>query len=122
VLSCVNQRERERLASRATLIGYREGETVVIEGQGGAGFYVILAGCASVSVDGHLRRALGRGDSFGELSLLGRRPRSATVVAATDLHCAVFPLWEFRSFVAEHPCVASSLRRQMVPYLAPPSD
>ncbi len=117
----MRQRDLAGLARRATQIVYREGETVVIEGQGGAGFYVIRAGCASVAVDGYLRGALGQGDSFGELSLISGRPRSATVVAATDLRCAVFTPWEFRSFVAEHPCVASSLGRQAARYLGSPA-
>ena len=115
----MSQRDLARLARRATQIVYREGEPVVVQGQGGVGFYVILAGCASVSVDGYLRRALGPGDSFGELSLISGRPRSTTVVAATDLHCAVFTPWEFRSLVAEHPCVASSLAREVAQYLGP---
>src|SRR5215831_18294960 len=117
VLSCVSRRKLGRLARRVREISYREGETVLFEGASGVAFYVILAGYATVSIEGDIRRALGPGDSFGELSLLSRRPRSATVVAATDLRCAAFPPWEFRALVAEHPCVSSTLGRQAAHYL-----
>jgi CRP/FNR family transcriptional regulator, cyclic AMP receptor protein len=119
LLSCVGQQDLIRLARRAIQIVYREGEAVVVEGEGGAGFYVILDGSASVAVEGHLQRGLGPGDSFGELSIISGRARSATVVAATDLHCAVFTPWEFRALLEEHPCVAAALRRQIARYLEP---
>src|SRR5215471_21413803 len=89
VLGCLSRRELLRVARLATVIGYDEGEPIVVEGDRGIGFYVLLSGCATVSVDGELRRALLEGDCFGELCLLGRDQRSATVVAATDLECAV---------------------------------
>ena len=97
---------------------YHEGEVVVVQGEGGAGFFVILAGCASVSVDGRIRRALGVGDWFGDLSLVRDAPRSATVVAATDLRCAVLPVWNLRALVKEHASVATALGERMGRYLA----
>jgi CRP/FNR family transcriptional regulator len=40
------------------------------------------------------------------MALLDEGPRSATVVAATDLSCLALSAWEFRPFVEEHPEVA----------------
>ena len=118
LFACVGPRDLAHLAAEATRLVYREGETVVAQGQQGIGFYVILDGCAAVSVDGELRRALNAGDSFGELCLVGERRRSATVVAATDLDCAVLTAWDFRPFLEAHPCVADSLAEQIARYRA----
>jgi MFS family permease len=72
---------RERLA---VVAGRREvppGETVVTEGEPGDDFFVVEAGGLSVSVDGREVRRLEPGDSFGEVALLRRVPRTATVSA-----------------------------------------
>jgi CRP-like cAMP-binding protein len=119
VLGCLSRRELLRVARLATLIAYDEGEPIVVEGDHGIGFYVVLSGCATVSVDGELRRGLLEGDCFGELCLLGRDQRSASVVAATDLECAVLEGWSFRALLKEYPCVAQALAARAALYEAP---
>lgn len=116
VLACVEDRVLARLARRTKRIVHGEGDLVVAEGEPGVGFYVIVGGDAAVSVGGELVRALGPGDSFGELALASGRPRSASVVAATDLELVAIPAWDFRVFVAEYPCVARSLELQAISY------
>jgi CRP-like cAMP-binding protein len=116
VLGCLTSRELRGLARQATWLSYGEGEPVVVEGDRGIGFYVVLSGCASVSIDGELRRALREGDCFGELSLLGCGQRSATVVAATDLECAAFAVWIFTALLRERPCVAEALSARVALY------
>ena len=55
---------------------YPEGQRVIRQDVTGGGFYVILDGEAKVVVDGNERARLGRGDFFGEISILtGRRRR-----------------------------------------------
>jgi CRP-like cAMP-binding protein len=112
----VEDKALARLSRRARRVVHGEGELVVAEGEPGVGFYVIVDGDAAVSVDGELVRALGPGDSFGELSLVSGRPRSASVVAATDLELAAVPAWDFRAFVDAYPCVARSLALQSLSY------
>jgi CRP/FNR family transcriptional regulator len=56
-----------------------------------------------------VRTSLGAGDSFGEMALIDEGPRTATVVAATDLRCLALSPWDFRPFVEEHPKVAWSM-------------
>src|ERR687895_368193 len=62
-----------------------EGQKVVRQGFTGTGFFVILEGEASVVVDGEERAKLGRGDFFGEVSILLDEPPIADVVAATPV-------------------------------------
>jgi pyruvate,water dikinase len=78
---------------------YAKGETVIMEGSGGAAFFVIESGEAVVSSKGAERATLGPGDYFGELALIDGGPRSATVVAGTDLVCYGLTFWEFRPLV-----------------------
>jgi CRP-like cAMP-binding protein len=113
LFSRLEQRDRERLAQRMKPRSWSEGETVIEEGRGGAGFWVIDSGNATVSVRGEVVRQLGPGDHFGEIALLDDGPRSATVIAATDLRCNGIVAWEFGPFIQEHPEVAWALLRSL---------
>lgn len=97
---------------------YPAGEAVVEQGERGAAFFVVLEGRAAVLVDGLPRRELGAGESFGEVSLVREAPRSATVVAASDLRCAILPIWHLRALAAEHASVATALGERAGRFLA----
>lgn len=109
IFAGVGRKELKRLADRLSERTFAEGEVAVEEGRGGAGFWLIEAGDATVSIGGEAIRTLGPGDYFGEVALLDDGPRSATVTAATDLQCAGMGAWEFRPFVLEHPEVALTM-------------
>jgi CRP/FNR family transcriptional regulator len=98
-----------RLAKVMSERTFREGESIMTEGQSGIGFFVIEDGTATVSLKGETLRTVGPGDYIGEIALIDEGPRSATVVASTDLRCRGMAAWEFRSFVQEHPEVAWAL-------------
>jgi CRP/FNR family cyclic AMP-dependent transcriptional regulator len=113
LLEGIERRELERLARLFRERSFPEGATVTIEGEPGIGFFVIVDGSAEVSVGGEMKGALGPGDSFGEMALIDEGPRTATVVAATDLRCLGLSAWDFRPFVEEHPSVAWTLLRAL---------
>ena len=75
----------EHLARGLEPIQVPAGEAVFHQGDPADRFYVIETGTAEVVGDGRLITALGPGDGFGEIGLLRRVPRTATVRAATDL-------------------------------------
>ncbi len=75
----------EDLASRATQTSAPKGTAVVTLGEEGDTFYVIASGYVRVEIEGYPVGELGPGSSFGERALLRNNPRSATVVAATQL-------------------------------------
>ena len=73
-----------RLANQMKERRFSEGDSMTSEGSGGAGFFVITEGNATVSVGGEVKTALGPGDYFGEIALLRDVPRTATVQARED--------------------------------------
>lgn len=74
----------ERLAIEADALDVPAGEVVVTEGEAGDLFYVVESGALDVSLRGEAVRALGPGQAFGELALLRRSVRTATVTARSD--------------------------------------
>lgn len=95
----MDRRQSEQIARLLKERRFAKGETVIMEGSGGAAFFIIESGEASVSSKGVNLATLGRGQYFGEVALIDGGPRSATVTAATDLVCYALTFWEFRPLV-----------------------
>ncbi|HEX5467723.1 MAG TPA: cyclic nucleotide-binding domain-containing protein [Gaiellaceae bacterium] len=98
-----------RLATQMKERRFAEGNPMTSEGRGGAGFFVITDGNATVSVAGEAKATLGVGDYFGEIALIDEGTRSATITAATDVIAYGMTSWEFKPFVEDHPQVAWAL-------------
>jgi len=81
LLQGVGRRELEGLARSALVSETEAGVPIVVEGDLDDRYYVLLTGRATVLVGTELRRALLPGDGFGEIAVLHRVPRSATVLA-----------------------------------------
>ena len=113
LLAGLHDRDLERLDAGGFRRRFAEGQTIVIEGEPGSAFFILLSGCASVSIGGSAVRTLHAGDTFGEIAAVGGRARTATVVAATDLECLVLPPWALRGFLATHGHVALALARRL---------
>jgi hypothetical protein len=75
----------EQLARGLEPVHVPAGQRVFQQGDPADRFYVIETGQADVVGDGRLIANLGPGDGFGEIALLRRVPRTATVQAATEL-------------------------------------
>jgi CRP-like cAMP-binding protein len=84
---------------------YAEGERVLRQGLSGSGFHVIVDGEAQVLVDGAERARLGRGDFFGEVSILLGESPIADVVAMRPLRCLVLAGNRTEEFLIAHPRV-----------------
>jgi CRP-like cAMP-binding protein len=93
----------DRLAGEFIERTYAPGETIAEEGETGRTFVVIESGEATVTVHGNEVRRLGSGDSFGEMALIDKSARSATVRAETEVHGYQLPVWSFRPIVESHP-------------------
>ena len=91
--------EVEQIARLFKKRHFSAGETVVMEGSGGAAFFLIDSGEATVTVHGSARGTLQQGDHFGEIALIDEGPRAATITATSDLVCYGLTYWEFRPLV-----------------------
>jgi pyruvate,water dikinase len=106
--------ERAQVAGLFKERRFTAGETVVREGTGGAAFFLIDAGEATVIVGGDERSTLGPGDYFGEIALIDEGPRSATIVATSDLVCSGITYWDFRPLVEDNGRIGWKLLQSIV--------
>ena len=105
----MSPRDVEGIAALFKERRFAAGETVTKEGAGGAAFFVIESGEATVSIGGRQRATLTSGDYFGEVALIDEGARSATITASTDLVCYGLTYWEFRPLVQQNATIAWNL-------------
>jgi CRP/FNR family transcriptional regulator, cyclic AMP receptor protein len=103
LFSACSEKDLEQVAKRAEDVTVEAGKVLVSEGAAGAEFFVILDGNATVSRHGKEVATLGAGDFFGDLALLDRAPRNATVTAVTPMELAVLGQREFSGLIDEVP-------------------
>ncbi len=89
------------------------GTVLTEEDTAGREFFFIVEGHAAVRRNGRKVALLGPGDYFGELALLDRGPRSATVVADTDMVLLNMSQREFYGLLEEVPPLARKLLTAM---------
>lgn len=80
--------------------------------------FVVESGEAAVEAHGEEVGRLGPAEAFGEIALIHRRPRTATVRAVTDLRAYSLPVFVFRPFVEARPQVAWKLLETLADRLA----
>jgi CRP-like cAMP-binding protein len=101
----VRRRQLRRIACAGEVSEFAPGDMVVATGEPSDDFFVILGGTATApwKPAGH---ELKLGDYFGEIGLLDGGPRSATVVAKSELHVLRLPRRAFDDVGERHPTVA----------------
>jgi CRP-like cAMP-binding protein len=110
----LSDRDVKRLANSLSERTFPAGHEIAVEGKEGVGFFVIESGEVSVSRGGEHIRTLGPGDYFGEMAVIDQGPRSASVVADSDVRCRGMTAWSFRPFVEAHGEVAWPLLEALV--------
>ena len=110
----MDRRQSEQIARLLKERRFQKGETVILEGSGGAAFFLIDSGEATVSQKGVVLRTMGPGDHFGEIALIDGGPRMATVTAATDLVCYGLTFWEFRPLIERNGTIAWKILQELV--------
>jgi CRP/FNR family transcriptional regulator, cyclic AMP receptor protein len=110
------------IADRTVEVDYGAGGVIVREGEIGTGFFVVVSGAVRVVRDGETVSTLGRGEFFGELSVLDQRPRNAQVVAAEPTTCLALASWDLETVIAEQPRVALAMLRVLAGRLRDVSD
>ena len=113
MFSSLNKKELAMIARASDVVSVAPGTEIVKEGDFGHEFYLILDGAAMVRRGGRKVAQLAEGDYFGELALLDRGPRSATVAAEGTVELLVIGQREFIAVLDQVPAVARKLLASM---------
>src|SRR5215471_9962413 len=109
-----SKRELDALQRIATPLDVPPGKVLTSEGEIGREFFVLVSGKAEATRGGVRLATVEAGSFFGEMALLDRRPRSATVTTLEPTTVLVITAGEFNSVVASMP----SVDRKMLVVLA----
>lgn len=109
MFSACTKRDLQLIGRYAENITVPAGKVLVAEGRPGDEFFVIAFGKATVTRDGREVNVLGPGDYFGELALLDRAPRNATITATTEMELVLLGRREFNGLLAEVPTLSQKL-------------
>lgn len=95
------------------------GRTLITEGTRGAEFFVVVEGTVTVTRDGATLAELGPGDHVGEIALVSKVPRTATVVAATPVRVLVITDRAFDGLMRRVPSIAIRVLATLAERLPP---
>ena len=105
--------ELRKIRSSLDEIEVPKGKVLVEEGRIGLEFFIVVTGKAVVTRNGKRVATLGPGDHFGELALLDRRPRSASVTSETDLDVLVLSQRQFNGLLQSVPTIGRKMLAAM---------
>lgn len=114
----LSKRQLEQIAKRVLDRDYQAGATIVTQGKGGEGFFIVYSGKVDVvreRADGNkaVVNQLTDGDFFGEMALLDDGPRTATCVAVGLTKCLVLPRWDFLAVIKDDSDMAVTILEEM---------
>jgi CRP-like cAMP-binding protein len=114
----LSRRELGWVSRLSTPIELPAGHVLAHQGEHGAEFFVVVHGTVEVVQDRALVVTRGPGSPLGEIALLSRRRRTATLLAQTPVTARVFSRPEFSGLLAEVPDVAQRIHATMAERLA----
>jgi CRP/FNR family cyclic AMP-dependent transcriptional regulator len=91
----------------------KAGQTVFAEGDKGDRMYIVKSGAVSLALGDRVIEEVGPGGLFGEMALLGSRPRSLTATALSDCELVAIEARRFWYLVQETPYFAQVVMRVM---------
>ena len=115
----LSKRELRDVAALADEIELPAGKTLIRKGDRGREFFVLLEGEAAVERDGKALRTLKGGDFLGEIALVARVPRTATVTTTTPVRALVIADQGFRSLIATTPAIQQKVLEALAERLEP---
>ena len=110
--------ELELVAGIADEIALPAQTSVFEQGKKGREFCILVAGEVEIRQGARLLRVLSAGDFFGEIALILDAPRSATVIAATDVRLLVIDQAAFRRLLREAPSIQEKVLEALASRLA----
>lgn len=110
----LGKRDIEAIAQLADEVDAEDGRVLAKEGDIGHEFFVIEAGTAQVTREGEALAELGPGDFFGEIALVQKERRTATVTATSPMTLIVLSAHAFRSLKLTMPGVYAKVEEEIV--------
>ncbi len=110
LFASLSKRERAQVARAADEVEVPEGKRLVEQGRFAYEFVAIEEGTAEVVQDGKTIAQLGPGDFFGEIGLLERDRRTATVVAKTPMKLVTLTGWDLKRMEKAMPEAVEKVR------------
>jgi CRP/FNR family transcriptional regulator, cyclic AMP receptor protein len=104
----LDERALGRVAAQSTHHRFGVGDSVIDADSSGrfGRLYTVTSGTAEARVNDAIVATFGPGDYFGEMSVLDGSPRSASVIATSELETFGLSSWNLRSLLREEPDVA----------------
>jgi CRP-like cAMP-binding protein len=119
LFSRLSRKGLQEVASIADEIDFSAGKVLTKQGARGREFIVILEGAAKVEQDGKPINTLGEGDFFGEIALVTKLPRTATVTATQAMRALVITDRDFLTLMKKSSDVGEGVVEAMGERLAP---
>ncbi len=114
-----SRRELREIAAALDEVVVPAGTVLTKEGATGREFIVIVEGAADVQRRGRTVNELGSGDFLGEIALVGRGPRTATVRATRPTHALVMTAPAFRALLRRTPSLQWKVMEALAERLPP---
>ena len=111
-------RASQKFGRLADEVDLAAGKVVTRQGEFAEEFFVIVDGKVAVERDGTHLRDLGPGDFFGELAMLGRVPRTATVTCLEPSRMLVVGQREFSGLLASFPSIQGAVMHALATRIA----
>ena len=108
-----SKKELKEVAAIADEIDLSAGRKLTTQDADGQEFVVIDDGTAEVIKGEDVVNQLGAGDFFGEIALLTGAPRTASVVASTDVRALVIEGHAFRRLLEDAPDIREKVERAL---------
>ena len=119
LFSTVSKQELAEIASIADEIDLPEGKVLIQEGDSGREFFVLVDGTAEVERGGKKVATIGPGDFFGEIALISKTPRNATITTTSPVEALVITDRAFRTLLDHSPQIQIGVLTALAERLAP---
>lgn len=106
LFGALSRKELQRIAKASDEVTVKAGHELVKQGDIGREMFVLVAGEATVRRNGRKVATMGPGGTVGELSLLDKGPRTASVICDTDCTVLVLSAREFIGVLDDVPGLA----------------
>jgi CRP-like cAMP-binding protein len=119
LFSKLSKKGLEDVAHLADELDLPSGKTMAEEGDRGREFFVLLEGEAEVTKGGQRINVMRDGDFFGEIALVTKMPRTASVTATKDVRVLVITERDFSALLKRSTEVSRGVAEALAERIAP---